>query len=270
MPNQPTQMSLARIGYRTLLVLIGIAAPVTGHADESTLSASATCKQARKYVKKNKTHGLTASQLNTYGMRCYSEGLFQKAIELFETARSVDGTHILARYNLACATARSAERDGYYSDYDTWNLLQEVIELDTARLERIWSDSDFSGFRKRMEFPASPMEAPAVAGYFHDLELWGPTPASYTTAYAKFNRTHATALTGTVSGWFHGAEASQEPTQGTWRAERGHIIIDWESDTAASELIIPERINRWDPAYHDGWFTYVEDNDEGIEEELAQ
>jgi hypothetical protein len=51
MLTQPTQMSLARISCRTLLILVGIAVPVTGHADESTLSASATCKQARKYVK---------------------------------------------------------------------------------------------------------------------------------------------------------------------------------------------------------------------------
>ena len=47
-------------------------------------------------------------------------------------------------------------------------------------------------------------------------------------------------------------------------AYRGILLL------AASELIIPERINRWDPAYFDGWFTYVEDNDEGMEEELEQ
>ena len=113
MLTQPTQMSLARIGCRTLLILVGIAVPVTGHADQSTLSASATCKQARKYVKKNKTHGLTASQLNTYGMRCYSEGHFRKAIDLFETARSVDWSHVLARYNLACVLSRHTNKRSF-------------------------------------------------------------------------------------------------------------------------------------------------------------
>ena len=45
MLTQPTQMSLARVGYRTLLVLVGIAVPVTGHADESTLESGALCSR---------------------------------------------------------------------------------------------------------------------------------------------------------------------------------------------------------------------------------
>jgi hypothetical protein len=231
--------------------------------DDATLKADATCKQAYKHVKLKGVDGLTASQLNTHGMRCYTHGSFRSAERLFEAAGQIDSSHALSQYNMACAMLRGATSEWPGErDMEVWVILEDVFLLEPARFDRFWSDSDFDGFRGRMNMPSAPMAANAVAHFFDGRELWGPTPGAGPTRYAKFARTHDTALTGTVRGkdWSYWGTDNLED-KGTWRAESGRIIVDWHGDTVRTEIIMPEGIGRYDPAYHDGWFGAPERHD---------
>ena len=226
---------------------------------DNALAEDATCKQASRHVKRGRG-GLSADQLNAFGMRCHTEGSFRHAMRLFEAAGMVDPTHTLSQYNLACAMVRGAEAEwpGEH-DHRVWGILENVFLLDSGRFDRFWADSDFDGFRKRMAMPSAPMSAEAVAAFFNGRQLWGPTPGAGPTRMAAFTRTHDTALSGTVTGKdfsYWGTDNLDD--KGTWRAEPGRIIVDWHGDTVRTELIMPEGINNYDPALHEGWFSAPE------------
>jgi len=166
----------------------------------------------------------------------------------------------LSQYNLACAMVRGAESE-FPPEHDqaVWAILENVFLLDSGRFDRFWADSDFDGFRKRMAMPSAPMSADAVAAFFAGRQLWGPTPGAGPTRMAAFTRTHDTALSGTVTGKdFSYWGTGNLDDKGTWRAEPGRIIVDWHGDTVRTELIMPEGINNYDPALHDGWFSAPE------------
>jgi hypothetical protein len=53
----------------------------------------------------------------------------------------------------------------------------------------------------------------------------------------NFQRTHETALTGTVKGWKLALSLEEQiPISGTWRATETSIIVDW-SDYKNTELV---------------------------------
>ena len=72
-----------------------------------------------------------------------------------------------------------------------------------------------------------PTTAAELAAFVDGLTLWGDKPGVALLAEVSFQRTHSTALSGTVSGWKRDASLNQINVSGTWWAEGTELVVDW-------------------------------------------
>jgi hypothetical protein len=177
----------------------------------------------------------SADQLNHHGMRCYKEQRLNDAGWLFGLALAQDPEHVLANYNLACVIGLQMATVGPCDTYSGWGapfaLLRQAIKGDPSRLQRVREDKDLDAYRAwpgmRMITMGMPTTAAELAAFVDGMMLWGDTPGVAMLAEVSFKRTHANALTGTVSGWRRNVDLEQIQVNGTWRAEGTSLIVDW-------------------------------------------
>lgn len=211
----------------------------------------------------------TADQLNTLGMRCYTQERFVEAGRLFDKAVALEPTHALANYNLACVIGLQLKSLGPCNMDLTWEKvfhnLQQAIATDPKRRQRARVDTDLDSLREMMAFrlavEGSPKNAAETAALYDGVTLWGETPGVALMGRVSFQRTHPSALTGTVSGWVADENFDQMPVKGTWRAESEGLIVDWaqsrskdgsEVRTGSTEQIRIDEMNHYG---HGGWYT---------------
>jgi len=211
---------------------------------------------------------LPADQLNALGMRCYKEKRYNDAGMLFFDALKRDENHALANYNLACVIGLLLQTQGPCDMEYSWEAapeyLRRAVAKDPKRAARARVDSDLDSLRSMMAFrlavEGEPKTAQQTANLYDGATLWGDTPGVATMAEVRFARTHPTALSGTVSGWFlDRGTFEQVLASGTWRAEGPTIIVDWAARTSpegtnpgSTETIRLDEMNRYG---HGGWFT---------------
>ena len=234
-----------------------------GAVTPQPLPVSTPCDEALR------AKGKSADQLNSQGMRCYKEGRFEDAGRLFESAIRLDEGHALAHYNLACVIGLLFATEGPCDMNFDWDQaiqhLRQSIAADPARAERAKVDSDLDSLREMMAFRlavnGSPETADQTAALYDGVTLWGETPGVHLLALVSFQRTHPTALTGTVSGWKADWNLEEAPVHGTWRADGKTIIVDWAPSTSkdgensipgSTETIRLEEMNHYG---HGGWYT---------------
>ena len=150
----------------------------------------ASCQQAIEHFKDLGTGKIkrvtTASELNSYGMRCYKDSRFKEASQLFRLALTLDEKHVLAHYNLACVLARLLDTVGPCNMDDEWteifHLLERAVKLDPKRADRARVDADFDALRYilqfRLSFEGQPTSSAEMASLFDGVTLWGETPGA--------------------------------------------------------------------------------------------
>lgn len=214
-------------------------------------------------------HDLPADKLNALGMRCYKEKRYDHAAELFFEAIKRDENHALANYNFACVLALLLDTLGPCDMNHDWESafshLRRSIVHDPKRAERARVDRDFDALRKMLAFRlavhGTPTTAQQTANLYDGVTLWGETPGVALMAEVRFQRTHSTALTGTVHGWVRDFNLEQIPANGTWRAEGATLIVDWAARTPSEGPVIPgstetiriDEMNQY--GGHGGWYT---------------
>ena len=143
--------------------------------------------------------------------------------------------------------------------------LERSITRDPKRAERAQVDRDFDALRKMLAFKlvvhGTPTTAQQTAALYDGVTLWGETPGVALMAEIQFQRTHATALTGTVHGWVRDFNLQKIPANGTWRAEGTTVIVDWAArtpsegprDSGSTETIRIDEMNQY--GGRGGWYT---------------
>ena len=234
-----------------------------------TLSADATCEAAIGALQGQLKAVTTADQLNTFGMRCYKQERFLDAGRLFEKAIALEPTHALANYNLACVIGLLLKTQGPCDMDLNWEAvfqhLKQAVASDPKRRQRARVDTDLDSLREMMAFRLAvegpPKSAAETAALYDGVTLWGETPGVALLGKVSFQRTHPSALTGTVSGWVADWNFEQMPVKGTWRAEGEVIIVDWaerrskdgsETRKGFTERIRLDEMNHYG---HGGWYT---------------
>jgi hypothetical protein len=217
---------------------------------------------------------LTADQINAFGMRCHRMDRFEESAHFFALAIVLEPKHVLAHYNLACAFTRLLEKG-----YPPCERLKPDIErisyllytssfLSPERKQRMRVDRDLDFLRNQIWFRrmylGESIQPVNTADIFSGVWLWGPSMGAFIYAKVFFKRDTTKSLTGTVQGW--GLDYAQEKfnVKGTWVAEEGQIIIQWEHTenikkgniagcfTSNPEIIKLERLDH----YPNGtWFT---------------
>ena len=251
-------------------------ASATCEAALGTLEGLALTREQEKSWDKRQKHFMgqlkamtTADQLNTLGMRCYKEKRFVEAGQLFEWATALAPTHALANYNLACVIGLLLKTQGPCDMDLSWenvfHNLQQAIASDPKRRERARVDTDLDSLREMMAFRLTvegpPKSAAETAALYDGVTLWGETPGAALLGKVSFQRTHPSALTGTVSGWVADWDFHPMPVKGTWRAEGEVLIVDWaqsrskdgtQTRKGSTERIRLDEMNRYG---HGGWYT---------------
>ena len=249
--------------FLSLALQTAQAAPPEGPAAPQAVAPTA-CDAAQAEAKA----ATSADLLNTLGMRCYAEKRYTEAGLLFEKAMGLDENHALANYNFACVVGLLLASQGPCDMDLSWEValsaLRRAVQADPKRAARARVDHDLDSLRAMLAFRLAvegpPTTAQQTAKLYDGVTLWGETPGVALLAEVHFERTHETALTGTVRGWRANSLFEQVPSRGTWRVEGTALVVDWAASTSKQEEPMPAstetlRLEEMNHYGHGGWYT---------------
>ena len=135
----------------------------------------------------------------------------------------------------------------------------------SKRIQRARVDKDLDIYRSWVGLHlitlGMPTTASELAAFADGLTLWGDKPGVALLAEVRVQRTHPTALSGTVNGWKVDSTLFQITVSGTWRAEQTELFVDWgpyaskELDEKYDGYTERIRLDQLDKHNQGSWFS---------------